>query len=165
MIASDWVLDWPFEWTRLFPMGVLAIEFVVLLRWMFQRAVAWADVYLAAFPLVALWAAADDVAGMTWNAAGVLGPRVQLWAASVIFFVTLARLTGAAIFYAGTAPVLLAPLGVAGWKSRFLIPHVRVWASAVCGFALLGLGMIVSIYRERWLRVLEPVETPPPEEA
>jgi hypothetical protein len=87
-----------------------------------------------------------------------VGAAAQVWLAAVAFYVGLAWTTGRRTFYAGLLGPVVAPSWALLSRARASTPLVRALASAGLGFLCMIAGVVVSLYRERLLRWLDPQE-------
>ena len=157
LISGDWISDRPFDLQRLVPDLWLLTSAAIVLHWRQTHALGtWATV-LSCVPLLALLKAAItfNAQNLTLDWPALLGAETQTCAAALAFYMALAWATGLKRFYfAPLAACVLAALeGFA--KIRATIPYLRSIAAAALGFALLLLGLCVSLYREWFLRWLD----------
>ncbi len=153
ILISDWIADHSFDIARLYPGAAMLAAAIVLLRWRCHRVFGVFEALLTALPfwmLQVLWRkVADD--DNPWRAEMLAAPAAQICAASIAFYIALARGTGNRNFYAGLFGPAAAPATTLAWRSQGSIPHFRALATAFMGFATLGLGMLISLYREKLL--------------
>ncbi|HEY3320213.1 MAG TPA: hypothetical protein VGP72_07095 [Planctomycetota bacterium] len=159
LYASDWVFDREPDNMLLLPACTALLASIILLCFRpFEKFGFWACVLIAS-PAVAvqwLWQASPPFKA-AWSLEAWLSPPMQLWFACLLFYVLLARITRHREFYIGLLGPALAPILSAGWHSRRSIPHFRALVCTILGFVALALGMLVSLYRQALLRVLDPL--------
>ncbi len=163
LYASDWVFDRRPERLLLCPAISVLLAAWLLLRWhRIPRFSFWNGVLLSLPALAMQWIwASDPQTDTVGRLAWLLCPSFQFWAACMIIYPALALFTGRKICLAG----LLGPATPPVWtwlvRSRNSIPHFRAFVSAGLGFAALIAGMLVSLYRERLLKWLDPAAPKP----
>ena len=163
LLASDWVFDRPTNAGLIFPALTIVAAMFALLRWQRTRTLDFWTTSLFighVFMLQWLWAERASPEAL-WNWEMPFGVAVQSWAACIIACVSLARATGNRDFYYGLVSPIVAPIWAWTFRSRSHIPHFRALLSSTLGFACLLIGMVVSLYRERLLRWLDPVRPLP----
>lgn len=163
LFASDWVFDRRPERLLMWPaIAVLAAAWL-LLRWHRIPYFSFWNGVLLIFPALgmqSIWQLdlANESAGrLAWW----LCPSFQFWAACVVIYISLARFTGRKICYAGLLGPATPPVWTLLVRWRHSTPHFRAFLSIGLGFVSLAAGMIVSLYRERILRWLDPVQPKP----
>jgi hypothetical protein len=160
LFASDWVFDRAPQRLVLWPALAVLSSAWLLLRWhRIPRFTFWNSVLLLTPALgmqtIWQWDLTNESAG--WLAYW-LCPAFQFWAACVVIYLALARFTGRKICLAGLAGPAWPPLSTWLMRSRSTIPHFRAFVSAALGFGALIGGVVVSLYRERILRWLDPAQ-------
>ncbi len=157
LLVSDWIFDRTYDFARLYPLLIIAAASFVLIRWRNHRAFGFFESALALAPccfVQYLWRE-FVVSGQSFNLVTALSPAGQVWAAAIAFYIVLAQGTGNRAFYAGITSSAIVPIWVPLWKQRSGIPYFRALLTAGLGFVSLALGLIVSLYREAWLKKLK----------
>ncbi|MCZ7649368.1 MAG: hypothetical protein M5U26_29605 [Planctomycetota bacterium] len=164
LVAADWVFDRPFDPARGLPAATLLLALGLLRRRQVAARYAEIHVWLAASPALALqamWRARSPWSQLEASAT-LVDPVVQFTLAAALAYVLLALATGRRAFYWGLGGPLGAPAATGILRLRESLPHFRAFVCTLLGFLTLGAALLVSLYRERLLRWLEPPPPPPP---
>ncbi len=164
LVATDWIFDRTWHIENFYAPATVLLSVFILLR--FQRAGLadfwiWSLGLLQAAGLQWLWQE-HSREGCIWNAELFFGAANQACFATLAATLLLVRYTGKLEFLYGLAGAVGAPSWAWVSKSRSMIPHFRAFVSSAIGFALLLGGMIVSLYRDRLLRWLDPARPSAP---
>ena len=158
LVAADWVFDRPSVSGTMYPALCMLATMAVMLRWQRVRKLEfWTTTLMLAqvYALQTLWADWASPAS-NWNWEMPFSAAVQTWAACVIGALVLARATGAPEFYYALGSPATAPAWSWAYHSRGRIPHFHALLSSMMGFVFLVVGMVISLYRDRLLRWLDP---------
>lgn len=167
LVARDWVFDRPYDPARFLPSAAMLLAVALVFAWRTKQTsndCFWMACCAPAGVLQWLWFARSPWSGADTLEA-LVSPAAQMAAACAVFYLGLSWATHARRFLWGLAGSVTAPGATGLWHVRDLIPHFRALCFSGLGFLTLLGAMLVSIYREYLLRILEPVPTPVPQDS
>jgi hypothetical protein len=162
LIAADWVFDRPFDLARLLPAAICVSACAILWVWQHGLRFSLGVVLLFAAPVLAvqfIWSV-RPVECLPLRLETLVSTTCQVFTAAAVAYLALALATRRREFCLGVAALFAAPASLWLGRERRNIPAFRGLASIVLGFALLALGMVLSLYRRRILQWLDPPAPP-----
>jgi len=160
--VTDWIFDRPIQAHWALPTLSLAAAMWLLTRFTFKPRWTTLNVTLAVAPaVVTMWAWSAPRAWWTeFEHSTWLGLGVQLAFAASLAYIGLAWATRRKVFLLG----LIGSAGAPFWMpvKGFCLRQTRSTVLITTGFLSLFGGMLVSLYRERLLKMLAPPAAYPP---